>query len=137
LYVLSMEIHKYKLLKEAILRENHATPQAGHVGRTKLLEAVQRYYWWPTVREEVEDYVRTCEQCQRNKAGTQLQAGLLQPLPIPERRWESISMDFITELPMTGKGHDAILVVVDRLSKYAHFIPTNTTVTAENLAIFV
>jgi hypothetical protein len=138
LYIPAMEGHKDKLLKEAILRENHKIPQAGHMGRTKLLEAVQRYYWWPNVREEVEDYIRTCEQCQRNKAGTQLPGGLLQPLPIPQRRWECISMDFITSLPLTDRGHDAILVVVDRLSKYAHFIPVVTTITAEDLAhVFV
>ena len=86
----------------------------------------------------MEDYIRTCEQCQRNKAGTQLPGGLLQPLPIPQRRWECISMDFITSLPLTDRGHDAILVVVDRLSKYAHFIPVVTTITAEDLAhVFV
>lgn len=61
-------------------------------------------------------------------------AGLLQPLPVPTRKWESISMDFITQLPRTTSGYDAIWVVVDRLSKYAHFIPTTTDITAEHLA---
>ena len=134
LYIPEMSRGKDKKLKEAIPQENHAVTQAGHVGRTKMLEKIQRYYWWPKLRGDVEDFLRTCDACQRNKVDTSVPAGLLQPLPIPSRRWESISMDFITDLPKTHKGYDAILVVVDRLSKYAHFIPTITTLTAEELA---
>jgi hypothetical protein len=138
MYVPEMADGKDKELKEAILKENHEVPQAGHVGRTKMLEKIQRYFWWPKLREGVEDFLRVCDACQRNKVDTSLPAGLLQPLPIPSRRWESISMDFITDLPKTVNGNDAILVVVDRLSKYAHFIPTTDQLSAEGLAdVFV
>ena len=68
-------------------------------------------------------YVKTCDVCQRDKASSQRKAGLLQPLEIPERKWECVSLDFITSLTPTRKGHDAIMVVVDKLSKYAHCCP--------------
>ena len=138
LYVPEMQNAEDKKLKEQILRANHVLPQAGHVGRTKMLEKIQRYYWWPRLRQDVEDFLRTCDACQRNKVDNSLPAGLLQPLPIPKRRWESISMDFIVDFPKTADGHDSILVVVDRLSKYAHFIPTTESISAEDLAhVFV
>ena len=138
LYVPEMQNAEDTKLKEQILRANHVLPQAGHVGRTKMLEKIQRYYWWPKLRQDVEDFLRTCDACQRNKVDNSLPAGLLQPLPIPTRRWESISMDFIVDFPKTNDGHDSILVVVDRLSQYAHFIPTTESISAEDLAhVFV
>ena len=75
-----------------------------------------------------------CQQCQVNKAERHKVGGLLQPLEIPEGKWESISMDFIVGLPNTQRGHDAIWVVVDRLTKMAKFIPTKTTVSTPKLA---
>jgi hypothetical protein len=67
--------------------------------------------------EEVRLYTRSCPSCQCNKSSTQLKLGQLQPLPIPERNWSSVSLDLITALPVTPSGHDSILTVVDRLSK--------------------
>jgi hypothetical protein len=72
--------------------------------------------------KDVKKYISSCDACQRNKGTNQQPAGLLQPLAIPSQRWEQISMDFITQLPTTQQGHDAIFVVVDRLTKRAHFI---------------
>ncbi len=134
LYLPTMKEAKDKRLKDLVLHHFHRSPQAGHPGITKTCESVYRYYWWPGMKQYITDYVLSCDSCQRNKASNRVPAGLLQPLPIPARRWESISMDFITQLPRTLTGYDAIWVVVDRLSKYAHFVPTTTDISAEEPA---
>ena len=120
-------------IRDAIIEEMHDIPAAGHVGITKTLKAVSRLYWWPTLKEDVMTWVRTCDTCQRNKS-SRLTKGLLVPLAIPQRAWDSIGMDLITQLPVTKSGHDAIVVFVDRLTKMVHFAPTHTTVTAEQFA---
>jgi hypothetical protein len=87
---------------------------------------------------DVYEYVQTCPSCQRNKPRTTRPGGLLQPLPVPTRRWDSVSMDLITDLPTGDQGHTAIFVVVDRLTKMAHFVPTTKECTAEEIArIFI
>ena len=121
-------------LHQDILREHHDVPYAGHRGIDRTKQAIARTYWWPGLDTDVNDYVRVCPHCQRNKASSQKPGGLLQPLPVPNDVWESISMDFITQLPTTRNGHDAIVVFVDRLSKMVHFAPTHTTVGAEGVA---
>jgi transposase InsO family protein len=121
-------------LLEQILHDHHDAPMAGHLGEEKTLASVKRRYFWPKMTRDIKRYVKTCDSCQRNKPSNRRPAGLLQPLPIPEGRWEDISMDFIVELPRTKKGHDAILVVVDRLTKRAHFCPTTTDATAPDAA---
>ena len=78
------------------------------------------------MKKEIAAYVARCDNCSRVKAVHMKYAGLLQPLPIPGWKWEEISMDFITGLPMIQQGHDSIWVIVDRLTKSAHFIPVNT-----------
>ena len=95
-----------------------------------LLEAT---YYWPQLRDEVEMYVRTCLVCQQDKVDHQLPGGLLEPLPIPQRPWETITMDFISALPKSG-GSGSIIVVVDRFSKHGTFIPAPTDCTAEEAA---
>ena len=94
------------------------------------MELVRRQFFWPIIIKDAKDYVLSCEECQRNKPSHQKTAGLLQPLPVPDKKWDIVTMDFITQLPLTKKGHDAILVVVDKLSKTIKAIPTKTTVTA-------
>jgi hypothetical protein len=91
-------------------------------------------FWWPGVRHYVKDYVRCCEACHRNKSSNQKPAGLLQPLPIPKWPWDSVSMDFVTGLPVMPKGHDAIIVFVDRLTKMVHLVATTTNVDATGTA---
>jgi len=86
------------------------------------------------MRTDVAEYVSRCFTCQQVKAEHRRPGGLLHPLPIPEWKWESISMDFITGLPRTRRGHDSIWVIVDRLTKSAHFLPVRTTHSAEILA---
>ena len=83
---------------------------------------------------DVRDYVSSCASCQRNKVPAQKPGGMLQPLPIPERRWGSISTDFVTGLPKTQNGYDAILVFVCRLTKMIHFVATTTDVDAPEFA---
>ena len=112
----------------------HDHPFSGHAGITKTTEQFQRSYWWPQWRAQVEQYVQKCDSCQRHKPTNLKPAGLLQPLPIPGRPWESVSMDFITHLPETERGHTSIYVVVDRLTKLTHIMATRDTVTGAEVA---
>ena len=86
------------------------------------------------MKKDIVEYVEVCDVCQRVKTEHQKPAGLLQPLPIPEWKWDKLGMDFITGLPRTRSGYDSIWVVVDRLTKVAHFIPVKTTYTSAKLA---
>jgi hypothetical protein len=118
-------------LRAHIFKELHDSPYAGHQGVKKSLAFVRRHYWWPTMLADIERYVLTCHLCQKNKARNTLPAGLLQPLELPLNPWHTVTMDLITQLPRTGKGHDAIFVVVDKLTKMVHLMPTTTKATAE------
>jgi hypothetical protein len=117
-------------LRRDILKECHDSRYAGHPGTHRTLSLVQERFYWPRLRDDVEAYVRTCLVCQQDKVENQPPAGLLQPLQIPEKPWEGVSMDFIVGLPKS-EGCTSILVVVDRLSKYAEFIPAPKECTAE------
>ena len=86
------------------------------------------------MKREIGSYIAICDVCQRVKAEHQRPAGLLQPLKVPEWKWDEIGMDFITELPRSNRGHDSIWVIVDCLTKVAHFIPVKTTHTGAQLA---
>jgi hypothetical protein len=94
-------------------------------------------YWWYGLKRDVAAHVAMCDVCQRVKAEHQRPAGLLHPLKIPEWKWEEIGMDFITGLPRTSKGYDSIWVIVDRLTKVAHFIPVKTTYKESQLAEYI
>nr|AAM08795.1 Putative retroelement [Oryza sativa Japonica Group]AAP52970.1 retrotransposon protein, putative, Ty3-gypsy subclass [Oryza sativa Japonica Group] len=123
-----------KELKDLILTEAHQTQYSIHPGSTKMYQDLKEKFWWVSMRREIAEFVALCDVCQRVKAEHQRPAGLLQPLQIPEWKWEEIGMDFITGLPRTSSGHDSIWVVVDRLTKVAHFIPVHTTYTGKRLA---
>jgi hypothetical protein len=129
-----LAVPNYPGLREAILYEYHDAAYSGHPGVAKTMRAIQQMYWWPAWRKQVERYVQTCASCQRNKASNQKPGGLMHPLPIPKYTWDSVSMDFIVQLPKTANKHDAVIVFVDRLSKMVHLAPTHTTVTAEGTA---
>ena len=118
-------------LREEILRDLHGD---SHIGTGKLIDLIRRTYYWPKLRRSVADYVRGCTQCQQNKQRTHKLYGKLRSLGLPTRRWAEINIDFIVSLPTTRRGHDAILVVIDRYSKRAHFIPTKTTASASTTA---
>ncbi|CAI5485838.1 unnamed protein product [Closterium sp. Naga37s-1] len=117
-----------------LLEEFHDVPYAGHFGSNKTLAGIAKYYYWPRMAADVQQFVTSCDTCQRMKSSKQKKAGLLQPLPVPEQPWQVVSLDFITGLPSTSRGHDSILVVIDKFSKMGHFLPTNATATAEATA---
>jgi hypothetical protein len=121
-------------LRQRVIAEVHDVAAGGHLGQSKTLEKVQRLFWWPGVVRDVRDYVASCPSCQRSKAPNKLPKIPVQPLPVPAHRWESVSMDLITALPVTQRGHDAVVVFVDRLSKMVHFAPTSQNVTSQELA---
>nr|CAE04776.3 OSJNBb0115I21.3 [Oryza sativa Japonica Group] len=123
-----------KDLKDAVLKEAHDTLYSIHPGSTKMYQDLKERFWWASMKREIAEYVAVCDVCQRVKAEHQKPAGLLQPLKIPEWKWEEIGMDFITGLPRTSSGHDSIWVIVDRLTKVAHFIPVKTTYSGSRLA---
>jgi hypothetical protein len=114
-------------LKLAILKEMHNLAYARHPGYQKTMAAVKSHYFWLGLKKESVEYIVRCMECQKVKAEHRHPAGLLQSLPIPEWKWEVVTMDFITGLPRTSKQHDSIMVVVEKLTKVACFIPLKTT----------
>ncbi|KAH0602480.1 uncharacterized protein H6S33_008819, partial [Morchella sextelata] len=133
LYRGSIYVPDYDPLKLRILQLYHDAASAGHPGREKTFELVSRDYYWPLMRNYIARYVRNCHTCQRSKPNTHGKLGVLRPLPISEQPWQEVSMDFVTGLP-ESEGYDAIMVVVDRLTKMRHFLPCNTTVNSEDVA---
>jgi hypothetical protein len=117
-------------IRDTLLKECHDGPLAGHGGAKRTTTFLKKSYYWPNLKDCAEEYVKTCLTCQQNRTLNKKQTGLLQPLPIPEGSWESVSMDFMVSLP-PSKGFDAIMVVVDRFSKMAYFIPTKDEATAQ------
>ncbi|KAL0541114.1 hypothetical protein IC582_021151 [Cucumis melo] len=117
-------------VKTELLTEAHSSPFTMHPGSTKMYQDLRSVNWWRGMKREVADFVSRCLVCQQVKAPRQHPAGLLQPLSVPGWKWESVSMDFITGLPKTLKGYTVIWVVVDRLTKSAHFVPGKSTYTA-------
>ena len=112
-------------LRLKILGDNHDSRVAGHFGQFKTLERLKQNFFWTKMDEDVKDYVRSCDVCQRDKASRKKKYGLLQPLDIPHQPWKSIAMDFIVGLPESN-GFTQIWVVIDRLTKMGHFIPMTT-----------
>src|SRR4051812_21576611 len=94
----------------------------------------KKQYWWPGLKRYCAKYVSECDVCRRVKVVHQKPYGLLQPLKPPEWKWEKVEMNFITGFPRSQKGNNAIFVVIDRLSKVAHFFPVKETVSAIQLA---
>ena len=117
-----------------LLTEFHDSKAALHPGIQRTYEQLSQYYFWPDMFNMVKLYVQTCDKCQRIKHHNQPLERELQPLEIPTKPWQSVSLDFITHLPTTTQGNNSILVVVDRFSKMAHFIPTKDTVTGNETA---
>ena len=116
------------------LREMHDGLEGGHKGYQKTVELVTRRCWWRGVNADVRDYVLSCPECQRAKPEHRKPAGLLRPLEFPRDRWKHLSIDFITSLPTTAKGKDALMVVVDRMTKMVHLTSTTSTATAMDVA---
>ncbi|KAK8623622.1 hypothetical protein V6N13_064989 [Hibiscus sabdariffa] len=121
-------------LKQTILREAHSSPYAMHPGGDKMYQNLKERYRWAGMKKDISDYVARCLTCQQVKAEHQHPSGLLQPIRIPEWKWDRITMDFVTGLPLTPSKKDSVWVIVDRLTKSAHFIPVRTNYTVDKLA---
>lgn len=116
-----------------LLQEFHSTKLGGHSGSLRTHARLAQHFYWKNMRQDVAEFVKTCLICQKAKSDHTHPQGLLQPLPIPQRVWEEIAMDFIVALP-NYRGFTVILVVVDRLSKFGHFIPLRGDFTSETVA---
>jgi hypothetical protein len=113
-------------LHQQILDEAHLSRYSIHPGSTKMYQYLKQRHWWTKMKIEIACYVAKCDTCRRVKAVHMKTARPLQSLPIPTWKWEDISMDFVVGLPKTSKGYDSIWVIVDQLTKTAHFLPVKT-----------
>jgi hypothetical protein len=123
-----------KKLEDKILCEAHESNYSIHSGGNKMYHDLKATYWWYGMNRDVAEYIDLCDTCQRVKAKHQQPARLLQPLQVPEWKWEEIVMHFIVGLLRTQSGYDSIWVIVDQLTKVAHFIPDKTTYSGPQLA---
>jgi hypothetical protein len=121
-------------VEKKILDEAHTSRYSIHPGSTKMYHGLRQQFWWMRMKHEVAHYVSECDTCRKVNADYMKPGGLLQPLSILEWKWDCISMDFIVGLPMTTCKFDSIWVIVDRLSKSAHFIPINTNYKVQKYA---
>ena len=121
-------------LKKEIIEEAHSSAYAMHPGSTKMYHTLRKHYWCRGMKKDVAEFVYRCLICQQVKAEYQRPTGLLQSLPIPQWKWEKITMDFVVGLPRCQSGYDAIWVIVDRLMKSAHFLPMKNSDSIEKLA---
>lgn len=120
-----------------LLNEFHDSVVGGHAGELRTYQRLAAEWYWVGMKKSVQKHIQTCALCQTQKALTTHPAGLLQPLPIPTQVWDELSMDFIEGLP-NSHGYNAILVVIDRLTKYAHFIAIKHPFTDTSIAsIFI
>ncbi|GJV76916.1 putative reverse transcriptase domain-containing protein, partial [Tanacetum coccineum] len=113
----------YGDLRSVIMHESHKSKYSIHPGSEKMYQDVKKLYWWPNMKADIATYVSKCLTCARVKAEHQRPSGLLVQPEIPEWKWDNITMDFITKLPRSSQGFDTIWVIVDRLTKSAHFLP--------------
>ena len=117
-----------------LLCKHHSSPTSGHFGVAKCYALLKSSYFWPQMSKDVKIFIKSCLQCQQNKVEQKKPIGLSQPLPIPNEPWEPISMDFIMVLPQNHGQFDAILVIVDCLSKQVYFVPTYSRIDALGVA---
>ncbi|WVZ49148.1 hypothetical protein U9M48_000525 [Paspalum notatum var. saurae] len=121
-------------LRKKILDKAHTSMFTMHPGSNKMYQDLKQKFWWTRMKREIAKYVSECDVCQRVKADHLKPAGMLQPLAIPAWKWEDVHMDFIVGLPCTQKGYDSIWVIIDHLTKSAHFLPVKTHYTAATYA---
>ena len=114
-------------VKEEVMKEAHHSRFTVHPGETKMYHDLKRQYWWQGMKRDISQFVSKCLTCQQVKVEHQKPAGLLQPLPIAEWKWDHVTMDFVTGLPRTPQSKDSVWVIVDRLTKSAHFLPMRIT----------
>ena len=122
------------MFRRQILKEGHQSRLSIHPSMTKMYKDLKESFWWNGMKSDLADFVAQCLVCQKAKIEHQRPGGTLQPLEIPQWKWDSISMDFVTHLPKSTRGHDSVWVIVDRLTKCAHFLPINQKWTTDKLA---
>jgi len=127
-------IHKHEGLRRMIMKAEHDSKIAGHFGTYKTIGRARANFYWPKMDENITEYVRSCDVCQRNKVIRHKKYGLLEHLEVPMRPWTAISMDFIVGLSKSD-GYTKIWIMVDRFSKMAHFIPIRTEEHIKELAL--
>ncbi len=111
-----------QVLRQRVMQLVHSNPSSGHPGIAATLQLLSNRFWWSTLRTDTITFIQNCTVCNTSKSPHQLPAGLLQPLPIPQRPWSHIAIDFVTDLP-ASQGHTTILTVIDRFSKACRLIP--------------
>ena len=116
-------VPRSRILRKMLLDEGHKSHLSIHPGMTKMYKDLKVTFCWIGMKTDVADYVASCLVCQKAKIEHKRPGGTLEPLEIPQWKWDSISMDFVTHLPRSVRGHDSIWVIVDRLTKCAHFLP--------------
>jgi hypothetical protein len=121
-------------LKHIILHEMHNVPYVGHLGYQNTMAVIKSHYFWPGMKKEIAEYIARCMEFQKVKVEHRNPVGLLQPFSILEWKWEVVTMDFIMGFPRIGKLHDSIMVVVDKITKDAHFISLKNTHKATDVA---
>ncbi|GJT83396.1 putative reverse transcriptase domain-containing protein [Tanacetum coccineum] len=121
-------------VRKLIMDEAHTSRYSIHPGADKMYHDLRDLYWWPGMKKDIAEYVSRCLTCSKIKAEHQKPSGLLQQPEIPEWKWEKITMDLVTKLPRSSGGYDAIWVIVDRLTKSAHFLPIREDFKTEKLA---
>ncbi|GJZ37726.1 putative reverse transcriptase domain-containing protein [Tanacetum coccineum] len=125
---------RYGDLRTLIMHESHKSKYSVHPGSDKMYQDMKQLYWWPNMKADIATYVSKCLTCLRVKAEHQKPSGLLVQPEIPQWKWDNITMDFVTKLPRTQRGNDTIWVIVDRLTKSAHFLPMRETDPMDKLA---
>ncbi|GKA55500.1 putative reverse transcriptase domain-containing protein, partial [Tanacetum coccineum] len=121
-------------VRKLIVDEAHTSRYSIHSGADKMYYDLRDLYWWPGMKRDVAEYISKCLTCSKIKAEHQKPSGLLQQPKIPEWKWEKITMDLVTKLPRSSSGYDAIWVIMDRLTKSAHFLPIREDYKMEKLA---
>jgi hypothetical protein len=127
-------VPKKEALKKKTLDEAHTLRYSIHPGSTKMYHDLRQQFWWTRMKCETARYVSECDTYQKVKVNYMKPGEMLQPLSIPDWKWDDISMDFIMGLSMTARKFDLIWVFVDRLTKSAHFIPVITNYNVQNYA---
>jgi len=123
-----------RVLRKMLLDKGHKSRLSIHSSMTKMYKDLKVTFWWTSMKIDVADYIASCLVCQKAKIEHQRPGGMLEPLDIPQWKWDSISMDFVTHLPRSVRGHDSIWEIVDRLTKCAHFLPINQNMSLDKLA---
>jgi hypothetical protein len=120
-------------MQTKLIASLHHSAIGGHSGIRATYQRVKKLFYWPGLKQDVQNYVTACPICQRSKHENCKYPGLLDPLPTPDMAWAHVTMDFIEGLPKS-QGKDVILVVVDKLTRYAHFIPLSHPYTVQSVA---